>query len=197
MNITIAIVILVIVFVAILTLLIIVGIKFFKSNTDTNSDQIDWSEYRKGYMSYKGFPPCFFDEPYAKNIYNVISSNNLLSKYHNLLDYISILLCLFKRCTPQDIKDRLKWVINFGANTSNKDSIDSVKDYLNKTNDEIYINDQDLKNYLIGTVYIINQELNKLKSDSNLSQEDKDAIIGYMYNIYRNYYPDIVNKCPI
>lgn len=156
------------------------------------SAPVFWSENLRNNKNFENFPPCFDMDASAKNIFGIILRLNLMQRYYNMIDLLSILLCLRfmqdKACRSSDIRDRLVQVKGMGGNAEDRDS-------QNKASAFIPINDTLQSKMLVATLNLLERQMALMRNDSAVSKQDADAISGHLYSFYVNNFPAIYKKC--
>lgn len=147
-----------------------------------------WSENLRNNKNYAGFPPCYNTDVSSKTIYGILSRAQLVQRYFNLLDILSVLLCLKQGCSAQDVKDRYVQIVGMGANLNDEDARALVAGFAP-------LDDTMISKLLVGAVHIIGRQLNVLRNDSVLSVEDRDKINGLIYTFYAAHLEDIYAAC--
>lgn len=165
------------------------------SLTDTGSTPtptpppVSWSENIRGNKNYELFPPCYQLDTSSKNIFGILSKLHLVQRYFNLLDVLSVMLCLeAKTCTTIDVKDRYTQILGLGANVDDTDVKTLVMSF-------IPVNETNPSKFLVGCVYIIERQLKLINSDNDVSKTDKEQIKGHIYTFYSTHLSVIYKAC--
>jgi hypothetical protein len=151
-----------------------------------------WSEHIRNMKDYMTFPPCYDIDSNAKKIYAILERNDLIQRYQNILDILSILLCLEKKqadeCRPLDLKDRFTQIIGMGGDTTDKQTREIVAAFIQI--------DESLKSrFIVGAVNLIEKNMATLLKDRDMTKTDKEQISGYIYSFYAMHLPLIHAKC--
>lgn len=162
----------------------------FNLDNSFNVKNIIWSEQKRGFPIDSSFPPCFTKINDAKLLFMKLKTINKLDTYKNLLNYISILICSSVNCNEQYNNSRLKELITLNIDVNDINSINTLK---SKSNVEII--EKDIHRLLVGIIYLINIENNKIDKDTDIIQNDKDLINSYIFNIYSTTFDKILKSC--
>lgn len=149
-----------------------------------------WSEQKRGFPIDSTFPPCIKSFNDGKLLFMKLKTINKLDIYKNLINYISILSCSSFNCNEQFNNARLKELITFGIDINDLTAINTLKAKSN-----IDVIDKDIHKLLVGIIYLINIELNKIDKDVDITTNDKDLINSYIFNLYTNTFTSILKSC--
>lgn len=173
---------------------------FLKKRLDeqTNSEArpasapVYWSENLRNNKNFENFPPCFDMDASAKSIFGIILRLGLMQRYYNMIDILSIVLCLKylqnKGCRSSDIKDRLVQLVGMGGSANDKDSQTKAAAF-------IPVNDTLQSKLLVTAVNLLERQMALMRNDSAVSKSDADAISGHLYSFYVNNLPGIYKTC--
>lgn len=151
-----------------------------------------WSENIRGFSNYETMPPCFQTDSYSKNIYAILARSHLIQRYYNMLDTISLLLCLEiaqkKECLAQNVRDRLTQLIGMGGNVDDESARTKASSF-------IQVNDTLISKLLVAAIYIIERQMLLVENDTSLTKTDKEQLKGYVYSFYASHISTIYKLC--
>lgn len=200
---------------SIITVLIIIGLTIFilvialrnpvdstkkvASTTDNlvveaTISRINWSEISRGFTTLNQFPSCYDDSSECKKIFAIIKAYNLEKKYMTLLDTYSMVLCQAlqirgRTCSDTFINDRIADMNTYNADANNQNAISIVKSVTDLQNNKI-------GKLLVMATDLIEKQMNEIQSDNAISKSDKQQIIGFNSQFYRNHYDFMNKRCP-
>lgn len=153
---------------------------------------------RSNYSTDKYFP-CFKLCNFARDIFDILGNYNLVNKYQNLLNAMSLILCqeryaLESRCKLM-INDRIDDLKKLGFEKLNKaeynKAISVTYAYIGSFY-KLKVN-SNLEQLLVGSTYVIEKELNLLVNDIN--KKDYLKIIEFIQEFYKIHYNKLIDNC--
>lgn len=153
---------------------------------------INWSENLRNNVSNGNLPPCSQTDPFIKNIFTTLSKLNLVQRYFNLLDIMSIILCYEADiCNSVFDRERLVQVIGMGGDPQDKDSREYLKAFTT-----IQKTDTMTTRFLVACLNLIQKQTNLIKVDKDITRQDSDAILGHIYSFLVSHIDNIYKLCP-
>lgn len=137
---------------------------------------------------------CFKISVDAQNVFKILKSYNIDSKYSLLLNSYSLALCLLidfqvNSCVnTQSLEKRIEILNNWKANPKNNEAI-AIVDAI------IQIKNQRVNLFLIMICDICENQINLIKNDNTLLKYDKEQLIGYNSEFYRDIFDKINSYC--
>jgi hypothetical protein len=171
--------------------------------TTYSTKTLGYIENNRQNSNYGNYPPCFDLCGASRIIFDILEKNSLVEKYKPILEAQSILLCQEKflnvrLCYETMIENRLQDLANLGIPRNYRSSqlyrkhIEQVKNILGKQ----YIKTgPDALELLIRVTIIIENQLEQIKNDENLSNEDINKIEERIKQFYSNHYELIAKGC--
>jgi hypothetical protein len=153
---------------------------------------------RSNYSTDKYFP-CFKLCNFARNIFDILENYNLVEKYQNLLNVMSLILCqekyaLESRCKIM-INDRIDDLKKLGFEKLNKmeyNKANSVTYAYIGPSYKLKVN-SNLEQLIVGSTYLIEKELNLLVND--LNKKDYLKVIEFIQEFYKIHYNKLIDNC--
>lgn len=149
---------------------------------------IVWSETKRGFYSSNDLPPCFQGTVDVSKIFMLLRALKLDTRYIQLLDVYSMLLCQANVCNPGFLDDRIRELSMYGADVNNKAAVEIVSSVTRLSNNKT-------ATFLVMACDVIEKQIAKMKNDTDISTVDKQAIIGYNSQFYRTNLDNINKKC--
>lgn len=140
------------------------------------------------------YPPCFEICGASRTIYDILTKYNLVNKYIDLINAQSMALCQeihsnIKPCDQTMILVRLNESDKLLKGLRNIDAIDIVKSYTFQGNDTII-------QFLENITTILENQIQLIKFDNTISDEDKEIIKNMNNTFYQVHYPILTKNCP-
>ena len=157
----------------------------------------EWMEFNHGNLSYLNYPPCYQISFESRNLYDLLESRQLVDKYKNLLETISIVLCQEKFnnenvCYNNIIVRRINDLEKVGyKNKDNKKYLPKLKIILGDSYKKIRI---DTAEFLLRAITIIENQIIELLNEQLTSQEKND-VMNNINIFYSTHFPVIVMRC--
>lgn len=153
-----------------------------------------WSENMRNNTGKNGFPPCYDLDINAKSMHAMIMGKQKLQKYKNLLDVISIVLCVKKArtgCDPNrsdEVKPRLIQLVGMGANVNDASTKSKARAF-------IPVDESNISKFLVAAMNLIDSMVLTFTSDYEIDKSDREQMLGYVYNFYNDNFSFIYNQC--
>jgi hypothetical protein len=146
--------------------------------------EVMWTENRRNNVSFNKYPPCYDICGSTRNIYEEIEIAGQINEYRNLLDVYSIVLCQVKHINSSNVRtmmmDRISELIRIGGDTDE-----------NKYNNilSLYPTPCDRSRlFMTLATSLIEQEIMKINSDENFTEEAIQKINIFNKSFYNNNY---------
>lgn len=171
--------------------------------TTYSTKTLGYLENNRQNMNYNKYPPCFELCGASRIIFDILDKNSLIEKYKPILEAQSILLCQEKFlnqkiCYETMIENRLQDLANLGIPRNYRSSqlyrkyIEQVKKILgeqyNKTG-------PDALELLVRVTIIIENQMEQIRNDKDMNDEDISKIEQRIEQFYSNHYELIAKGC--
>jgi hypothetical protein len=136
-----------------------------KQNNNTNeSDNNYYFEFKRLNLTFGKYPPGFNLSYEAQQIFDYLDKKGFLSKYKDLINVYSVLLCQkyhssYKDCDPNMLNERIKDVKGIVSKTFNKDNIIEKNNYFFK------YDGSRISKLILYSLEIINRSIEKIDDD--------------------------------
>ena len=136
-----------------------------KQNNNTNeTDNNYYFEFKRLNLTFGKYPPGFNLSYEAQQIFDYLDKKGLLSKYKDLINVYSVLLCQkyhssYKDCDPNMLNERIKDVKGIVSTSFNKDNIIQKNNYFFK------YDGSRISKLILYSLEIINRSIEKIDDD--------------------------------
>jgi hypothetical protein len=152
-------------------------------------------EESRGNPKYKQYPPCYDICGASRKIHDILVKNNLVRKYHSLLEGHSLVLCqevyiMKKPCENTMLTERLEETkTQFGEIKMTND----IKKIVEKNTGGK--GSYTVTKFLENITAICEREIKNIMKDDKLNDDDKKTIKQMNDTFYQVHYGVVADKC--
>lgn len=168
----------------------VIGIKTYSPPKTSALPAPVYTETKKDPVKYwNDPPPCFQGDVHAMNIFKMIVHENKVHETRNLLDTLSVLLCLLQDCTPERIKRVQVQFTGMGADIHDKSANERTLTFVKVSSSSA------LHPVLIAGTYLLTKYLASIREADILPKDVMRDIEGHVYQFCAAHYPTILENC--
>lgn len=165
-------------------------------NKTWSTEKIGWIENSRYNLNDGKYPPCFNLSNNAKEIFDLLESNQLIVKHKVLLEVISMILCQYKYlssklCIDTMIQNRIQDLTALGYQRYDNRYRDLLKNiignYLYENSSPLFLE------FLLRSLTLIEEQIIKMKVDIANNKLEKIRLL--ISNFYNEYFSLIAKGC--
>lgn len=172
------------------TVYAVVGIKTYTKPEPSVLPAPVYTETKKDPVRYwNDPPPCFQGDVHSMNVFKMIVHENKVHETRDLLDTLSVLLCLLQDCTPDRVKGVQVQFTGMGADVNDATAKERTYAFVKLSNSS------QLHPVLIGATYLLTKQLSEIRKTEVLPKDVLRDIEGHVYQFCATHYPTILENC--
>ncbi len=172
------------------TIYSVLGIKNYTPSQTSVLPAPVYSETRKNpTRHWNEPPPCFQGDVHAMNVFKLIVHENKVYETRDLLDTLSILLCLLQDCTSDRVKRVQVQFLGMGADIHDAAANERTYSFVKLSSSS------QLHPILVAATYLLTKQLAAIREAKVLPKDVSKDVEGHVYQFCAAHFPTILENC--